>query len=404
MSLLEIDLLGPPLLRLDERPLQVRTVKAIPLLAYLALNPGSHHRISLATLLWTELDQERAFAALRTTLWKLKKAGLDDWIEVQRDQLGLRPDRPLRLDVLDFRHLLGQSREHTHPPSGVCPTCLPILSAAVTLYRGDFMQGFSLRDALAFDDWQRTLADTLRDQLTDAMGRLVRGYQSQNDPAQAIQYARRWLALNRLNEEPHRQLMQLYASTGQRPAALNQYQECLRILKRSGLEPQPETTAVYHQILGTQNLGSQILGSSKHLSTASYTASELEAPIILCADIEDAAALWAHHRQNMARVLTQFTASIKELARRHAGQVAKINGDHAILLFERGQPLQFALALQKHSQRPVWDEVGPLKVRIAIHAAEIAPPVLKVTPPTLTAPTACSLLAGEAKSCSALRR
>src|SRR5512145_3178927 len=104
MSYLEIDLLGPPLLRLDGRPLQVRTVKAIPLLAYLALNPGSHHRISLATLLWTELDQERAFAALRTTLWKLKKAGLDDWIEVQRDQLGLLPDRPLRLDVLDFRH------------------------------------------------------------------------------------------------------------------------------------------------------------------------------------------------------------------------------------------------------------------------------------------------------------
>jgi class 3 adenylate cyclase len=291
-----------------------------------------------------------------------KNAGLGDWIDVQRDQLAFISGPPLRLDVLEFQRLLAQCETHSHPASGVCPECLPLLGAAAELYRGDFMQGFSLRDAQAFDEWQCTQVDLLRNHMVSAMERLVRGYRSQDDSSQAIHYARRWLALDRFNEEPHRQLMQLYTSTGQRTAALNQYQECLRALRHSALDPQPETVALYQQILGGPG------GPS--------AASEITAPVFACVDIENAAAFWALHSQKMAGVITQFTATIKELARQHTGQVAKITTDNAILFFERGRPLQFALALQRHSRLAGWGEVGPLKVRVAIHAVETRQPDL----------------------------
>ena len=59
-------------------------------------------------------------------------------------------------------------------------------------------------------------------------------------------YARRWLRLDPLREEAHRQLMKLYAGTDQRPAALRQYQECVRILEEElGMPPSEETTAQY---------------------------------------------------------------------------------------------------------------------------------------------------------------
>src|SRR5690606_31632181 len=67
--------------------------------------------------------------------------------------------------------------------------------------------------------------------------------------AAAIPHARRWLALDPLLEAPHRALMRLYARTGQRNAALRQYQACVRLLAEElNVEPAEETTALYERI------------------------------------------------------------------------------------------------------------------------------------------------------------
>ena len=67
---------------------------------------------------------------------------------------------------------------------------------------------------------------------------------------QAIDYARRRLALDTLHEPAHRQLMLLYAWSNQRAAALRQYQECQRILDAElGVPPLAETAQLYDAIL-----------------------------------------------------------------------------------------------------------------------------------------------------------
>lgn len=65
----------------------------------------------------------------------------------------------------------------------------------------------------------------------------------------ALEYAWRQAALAPWNEEVHQQVMRLLALTGQRTAALSQYDACRRYLKNElGVEPGLETIRLYEQI------------------------------------------------------------------------------------------------------------------------------------------------------------
>ncbi len=179
----------------------------------------------------------------------LNKALGEGRLEVERDIIHLTPGPDLWVDVLQFEGELAACRSHGHAADAVCPDCLPHLREAVSLYRGDFMAGFTLRDSLAFDEWQHFQTEALRRELTEALERLVRGQSMQADFQTALPYARRWVALDPLHEPAHRQLMELYARAGQRAAALHQYQECVRLLQDElGVPPAVETTALAERI------------------------------------------------------------------------------------------------------------------------------------------------------------
>lgn len=253
MTQLSVHLLGPPGIERNGEPVQVDTRKATALLAYLALTRERHRRDALVNLLWPEYDQTRGRAALRRTLSALRKGLPSEALDTDRESIGLAPDVELCLDVDQFRALHAQCLAHDHSPSEVCPSCLPLLTEAVALYRGDFMSGFGLRDSYNFDDWQFFQGDALRRELVEVLEKLVQGHCARGELDAALRYARRWLALDRLSESAHVQLIRLYAWSGQRSAALRQYQECARALETQlGVEPEPQTTALYHEILNGQ--------------------------------------------------------------------------------------------------------------------------------------------------------
>ncbi len=257
MSDLTLLLLGPPRVERDGEPISVDRRKAPALVAYLAITGRSHSRDSLATLFWPELDQGRARAGLRRTLSALKKALGEGFLDVDRETVGLNRDAKIWLDVAAFQERLAECRTHAHPPEQVCPACLPLLTEAVALYRDDFLAGFTLRDSPGFDDWQFFHTEGLRDELAGALKRLAHahGLRGEFEFEQAIAYARRWLALDPLHEPAHRCLMQLYAQSGQRAAALRQYAECERVLAQElSLPPEEESTRLYEAIKEKRDL------------------------------------------------------------------------------------------------------------------------------------------------------
>ncbi len=242
-------LFGAPRLERDGKPVEIDTRKAFALIAYLAVTRQSHSRDALSTLLWSEYDQTRARAALRRTLSVLHHALAGDQLEIDREAIHFAANARLYVDVDEFHQRLADCSQHGHPTRETCARCITPLSEAAALYRDDFMAGFTLRDSPAFDEWQFFQTETLRREFSDALEKLVRHHTAQNEFDLAILYARRWLALDPLHEPAHRHLMQLYAQTDQRAAALRQYQELSRVLQKElGVQPLEETTRLYDAI------------------------------------------------------------------------------------------------------------------------------------------------------------
>ena len=129
------------------------------------------------------------------------------------------------------------------------PEKLQPLREAVELYRGEFLEGFSVRQALGFEEWVLGERERLRQLAIQALHRLSVACTVRGEYAAGIEYTNRLLALEPWQEEAHRQLMTLLARSGQHSAALAQYETCRRILAEElGVEPLPETQALYHRL------------------------------------------------------------------------------------------------------------------------------------------------------------
>ncbi|MDP9220500.1 MAG: SARP family transcriptional regulator, partial [Actinomycetota bacterium] len=240
---LTVALLGTPLIERAGRPVAFDTRKAVALLAYLAVTGQVQSRESLTALLWPEHDRTRGLNALRRTLSVLNSATGGECLVVDRHTIGLHPER-VSVDVTSFREKAADVH-HGHPAERSCRRCLAAFEGAAAIYRDDFLAGFALRDSPEYDAWQSFQADSLRRRLGEVLERLVRARTQAGHPRAALDEARRWLALDPLHEPAHAALMRLYAWSGQRSAALQQYRECVRVLDRElGVAPLSRTTAL----------------------------------------------------------------------------------------------------------------------------------------------------------------
>ncbi len=249
MGKLAIFALGPLHIELDGQPIQTSRHKALALLVYLSMQAKKQTREALSAFLWPEYEQEKAYAYLRRTIWELHSLLGKGWLETDREEIGFNPAAILYLDIKRFQAHLEAIKDHNHPDTAVCSECISNLHKAALLYRDDFLAGFSLRDSINFDDWLFFQQEALRREYADALRKLVSLQLVKRSYIEAILLAQRWLALDSLNEDAHRQLIKAYALNGQRHVALRQYQECQRILQAEmGIDPEPATTALYEAI------------------------------------------------------------------------------------------------------------------------------------------------------------
>jgi len=134
MTRLHLNLLGGLEARLESgSPLTFRTQKAQGLLAYLAVPPGqAHRRDKLAALLWGAMRNEQARTSLRQALYDLRKSlgNAAGALRTEGETVSLDPTT-VELDVTTFTGVAGEETPQA-------------LEQAALLYRGDFLEGFSV--------------------------------------------------------------------------------------------------------------------------------------------------------------------------------------------------------------------------------------------------------------------
>ncbi|MFW6070692.1 MAG: AfsR/SARP family transcriptional regulator, partial [bacterium] len=229
--------------------------KVRALLAYLAVERGvPQRRDALASLLWPEQPNKAARHSLSQALLKLRQALGDreaetPFILADRKTIQLNPHADVELDVTQFEAHLAACEAHEHARPAACGECMERRRQAIALYRGDFLQGLSLPDAVSFDDWSALTRERLHRLAIDALQVLARFHEARGEAQQALRYANRQAALEPWREEAHRQLMRLLARSGQRSAALAQYERCCQILEAElGVAPAPQTRRLYERI------------------------------------------------------------------------------------------------------------------------------------------------------------
>lgn len=249
LSSLRLVLFGTPEIFVDDTPIEVDTRKAIALLAYLAVKNQPVSRDVLANLLWTDYDQQSASASLRRTLSVAYKALQRNWLAIERTRVGLSNAPDVWVDVNRFRELVRLSQQHQHP-TGICATCFERLREAVELYREDFLTGFNLRDGSNFEEWQSFESESLRHDLNFVYDGLAEWHTRQHEFETAIAYAKRWVQLDPFYESAQHALIQVYAQAGQRPLALQTYENYqLRLKQELDITPLPETIELYEAVL-----------------------------------------------------------------------------------------------------------------------------------------------------------
>lgn len=254
MSRLALSLFGPFQVLLDGQVIcGFRSDKTRALLAYLAVEEGRPHaRAALAALLWPELPNATALYYLRNALSNLREAlgdrGDEDdaaatagapppILRSSRGTVQLNPAADIQIDTVEFARLLAG-----------CPSP-EALDQVVALVRGPFLEGFSIGDSAAFDEWLLFKREQFDRQTLSALQTLAAYEIEHGHYEKAEVHARSQLTFDAWDETAHRQVMAALALSGKRSAALAQYGTCRRaLLDELGIEPTPETTALYESI------------------------------------------------------------------------------------------------------------------------------------------------------------
>jgi TolB-like protein len=214
------------------------TRKTRALVAYLALQGArGQSREKLAELLWGNSAEEQARANLRQALSSVRKALNGNgatYLVADGDQISLA-GRDIDLDVAEFERLVAEATPQA-------------LKRAAVLYRGDLLDGFSLKED-SFEAWARTERERLRHMACDALTKLIAHCDEVGDTERCVETTARLLTLDPLREAAHRTLMRVYAAQGRQASALKQFEACRDVLKRElGVEPEPETVALYREL------------------------------------------------------------------------------------------------------------------------------------------------------------
>jgi ATP/maltotriose-dependent transcriptional regulator MalT/DNA-binding SARP family transcriptional activator len=199
--------------------------------------------------LWPEMEPDAAANNLRVTLNRLGKAIEPDrpegappaYLLQQADTYGFNTESDHQLDAADFAEAVAEGQRAAR--RGQRAPAIVAFRKAIGLYGGPY-----LPDNM-YEDWTVVERERLAMLFNDAAMRLGALLLEEGLAHEAIGLAWRVLENDRAHEEAYRLLMRAHANLGERSTALRLYARCVTMLHDElGVEPLPETTALYNAL------------------------------------------------------------------------------------------------------------------------------------------------------------
>jgi len=201
----------------DEGPLTgaaAQRRRLVLLAALAAAGQKGMSRDAVVGLLWPEVDEARARAALSQALYALKRDAGEDELVLGHDVLTLNSDI-LWSDVSEFEHAIARGD----------------FERAANLYSGPFLAGVFISEAVDFEHWLDGIRLRLSQAAEQALGALAMDAESRRDFAAASNWWRRLLGLDALKTRAVLGLMRALVAQGDRAEALRtaeRYAQCVR--------------------------------------------------------------------------------------------------------------------------------------------------------------------------------
>jgi two-component SAPR family response regulator len=231
----------------NKEEIRIEGNKAQELFAYLLIFRGQpHNREKLADVLWKGVTTEQAHGYFRKTLWQLKSGltriteGQDEIIQTDNSWIQVNISKSIWLDVEVFEQTYYLVRDI--PGKDLAPDLVAKLKTAIEVYRGDLLEGW-------YQDWCVCQRESNRDDLILLLDKLCEYCEVKREHEAGLDYAKRILSIDSTNEVAHQRVMRLFSLTGNRAAAMRQYQRCASVLENElGIIPSETTRELLKNI------------------------------------------------------------------------------------------------------------------------------------------------------------
>jgi two-component SAPR family response regulator len=220
--------------------------------AVIALGGREVSEQKLTDALWPDARGDTGRMLFKTTLYRLRQLVENSKALVVCEGRLTVDNKQCWVDAWAFERVLGDAErmwERSRERGRVravdrSQEAVGMTEKAVALYRGHFLE------ADRNEPWTISLREHLRMRYVRAVSRLGYHWEEEKKFERAVDCYQSALRVDDLTEEFYQHLMLCYQKLGRKAEAVKTYRRCCSVLKANfGMEPSPETTAIYNAIM-----------------------------------------------------------------------------------------------------------------------------------------------------------
>ncbi len=239
--ILRFYLLGPAIVTWKHTPLNITRRQVRKLLYLLATQESAVPLERLHYLFWSDKPESFCRSNLSHLLTHARRSLPNKDILTVTNSIAMLDPSQTWSDVGEFKNLVKNEARIEN---------LPSLVKAYDLYRGPYLDGVQLPGGRELEYVVEQERYTLERQYLNGLIKLIEIETQRGKLENALEYAYKYLEIDNLSEEVHRQLIRLHAWMGNQDRAIRQYKLCEEILAREiQATPSKKTQAMYQEAL-----------------------------------------------------------------------------------------------------------------------------------------------------------